>query len=677
MSNAGDDKGTYPVRVMAAASADFVMSGGSPGRAADYHVEQSIEGDLSSPGVLMIHPQSADTTLTITMSGTLRHPSADSAATKDRIVVTPVDGVPANVVLDGVRINLSGDTGIDAAAFSHTSGKLTLTLAKNSENELISGFNHAGLEKNDIDGKPSEAFALTITSEGSSKADWGSLTAQSYASVTDRVAYGAGIGGGKDSGSSHITVESGVIDARSYGVYPTGAGIGGGGNGDGSHIVISGGLVTAQSYGDASAYGAYGAGIGGGDGGDGVHIAVTGGTVTAQSYGEARYVHGAGIGGGDEGAGSDITISGGLVTAQSYSKDGEVYGAGIGGGYNAAGSAIKISGGTVVAQAYSVNNGVGGAGIGGGHSFDGDGSDIVISGGVVTAQSYSGVSAAFGAGIGGGNYGDGSNVVITGGSVKAIDGTYNGASTTPQPTDGKGNDVHLAVVPASAAQRMVRSCVASDDCADAGDAWRMDWKIDGAHVNADGSADANLYLWLPGTDDQFVQVSADKSYTSYTPYRAVYAGKNADGATNPWQWFSVASSSAYTLSIPKTTVSIDEDTTNSSATVTITNVKLVDPNRKLSIFGSVVNGKGDDWTSSDGLKLTRSDGNVTLRSIVTDDNGNPLGSASPLRNNISDGESTATLHFAKPTVDGSPTDIIPAGNYSANLTFTVREEVQQ
>ena len=571
IANDGNDKDTYPIRVVPASPVDFVVAGGEAGKNADYHVVAPSADDASSTGVLVIHPRSADTTLTVTLRGRLRNPSsADSAATKDRIVVTPINGVPANVVLNGVRIDLSRDVNIDAAAFSHTSGKLNLTLASKSKNELISGSNHAGLEKNDIDGKPSEDFALTITSEGSSEADWGSLTAQSDASATTyKVAYGAGIGGGgKGRGSSHITVEGGVIDARSYGAYPAGAG------------------------------------IGGGDGGDGVHIAVTGGTVTAQSYSESNDAYGAGIGGGDDGTGSDITISGGAVTAQSYGHEG-----------------------------------------------------------------------AYGAGIGGGQSGSGSNVVITGGSVKAIDGTYNGASTTPQPTDDKGNNVYLAVVSASADHRTVRSCAASGDCADTSGVWKTDWKIDGTHVNTDGSADANLYLWLPGTRDQFVQTSSSDS--SYTPYRAVYTGENQPSATNLWQWFTIATSSTYTLSIPQATVSMDEDTTGDSAEVKVTNVKLVDPNRKLSIFGSVVNDTGDDWTSSDGLKLTRSDGNAALRSIVTGDSGNQLGSESPLLNNIGDDSTAATtLHFAKPTVDGDSTASIPAGIYAATLTFAITESRQ-
>ncbi|KAB5606253.1 hypothetical protein EHS19_07895 [Bifidobacterium jacchi] len=308
-------------------SMDFVVAGGEYGK--DY--EYTPNTDTAQSGVLTLHPSTESVTLTVSMAGSLRHQStADSTATKDRIVVTPVAGVPANVVLKNVKINLSKDTNIDAAAFAHMSGKLNLTLASKSESKLISGSNHAGLEKNDIDGKPSEAFALTITSEGSSKADWGTLIAQSNTN-------GAGIGGGKDSGSSYITVAGGVITAQSYGgAYSSsqGAGIGGGSYGAGSYITIVGGVVNAQSY--AGRY-AFGAGIGGGAYGVGSHIAVDGGVVTAQSSASTYDAWGAGIGGGEQRAGSDIRITGGHISASGYSA--------IGSGYFAADASVSITGG--------------------------------------------------------------------------------------------------------------------------------------------------------------------------------------------------------------------------------------------------------------------------------------------------------------------------------------------
>ena len=255
VENTGDDNAGYPVMVRSVAT-DFVVTGGTEG--VDWHGEYATEGDASSTGVLVLHPQDGATVLRVSMADVLEHPSsstADGDATRDRIEVVPADGVAANVVLDGVRIDLSGDTAIDAAAFTHLSGVLNLTLAKGSENSLVSGRDHAGLEKNDLEGKASEGFALTIDSEGDGESEWGSLLAQSYGKTHS---YGAGIGGGRNGSASHITISDGTVTAQSYGdYYSSGAGIGGGDSGSASNVTITGGTVTAQSYSSQYAYGAH------------------------------------------------------------------------------------------------------------------------------------------------------------------------------------------------------------------------------------------------------------------------------------------------------------------------------------------------------------------------------------------------------------------------------------
>ena len=160
------------------------------------------------------------------------------------------------------------------------------------------------------------------------------------------------------------------------------AGIGGGNGQDGSNITINGGMVTARSI-------SSGAGIGGGSGGKGTNITINGGTVTADGGDSA-----AGIGGGghsgfqQNNSGSNITINGGEVIAT-----GKGGGAGIGGGSgpNGSGSNITINGGTVTATGS--NNA---ASIGGGSG--GKGTNITINGGIVTARS----SSNAGDGIGGG-----------------------------------------------------------------------------------------------------------------------------------------------------------------------------------------------------------------------------------------------------------------------------------
>ena len=198
---------------------------------------------------------------------------------------------------------------------------------------------------------------------------------------------GAGIGGGRHSSASDITITGGTITAR--GSY-SGAGIGGGAsdiNGpycNGSNITISGGDVTAIGS-------VYASGIGGGSIGSGSNITISDGKVTAKGGDQG----GAGIGGGFWASGSDITISGGEVEAT-----GGDLAAGIGGGNGGNGTDIEISGGKVTAK-----GGMSGAGIGGG--CRGTGSDITISGDAqVKAQGGTEYNEGAGAGIGNGGAGN-------------------------------------------------------------------------------------------------------------------------------------------------------------------------------------------------------------------------------------------------------------------------------
>ena len=319
-------------------------------------------------------------------------------ATTDRIEVDAWSG--ANITLAGVNIDVSGLDNTAAFKISeYSSGDVTIILADNSGNTLISGSNCAGLQKDGgeyadklaIQGGTNGTGKLAATGGesgagiGGGESGTGSNIEIIGGTVTATGGYqGAGIGGGYRGIGSNITINGGTVTATGSG---KGAGIGGGENGSGSNITISDGTVTAT--GDVG-----GAGIGGGSGGSGSNIKISAGTVTATGG-----WNDAGIGGGEDGSGSDITISGGTVTATGSGK-----GAGIGGA-GSFGSDITISGGTVTATGREY-----GAGIGGGYS----GSNITISGGTVTATS--GIN---GAGIGGGDCGSGSNITISGGSVKA------------------------------------------------------------------------------------------------------------------------------------------------------------------------------------------------------------------------------------------------------------------
>jgi uncharacterized repeat protein (TIGR02543 family) len=230
-------------------------------------------------------------TLTITADGT--YTITGNGETTNRIEVQ--SGLTAvNIILSGVNINVSQESGI--CAFDMTGATVQLTL--DGINTLISGESRAGLEA------PSGA---TLVIDGT-----GSLTAIGSYSVGGG---SAGIGGGSEGAGGTITVNGGTVTATGC---DWGAGIGGGHNGAGGTITITGGTVTANG-------GAGSAGIGGGAFAAGGIITITGGTVTATSLG-----FGAGIGGGSNGAGGTIAINGGTVTATG----GGALIAGIGCGYS-------------------------------------------------------------------------------------------------------------------------------------------------------------------------------------------------------------------------------------------------------------------------------------------------------------------------------------------------------
>ena len=317
-------------------------------------------------------------------------PAPANGFCKNIITVINNAATALKLTLKDVKIDVS-DTGdewygvVGKAALS-VQGKGNVEIELDGDNELKSGFNRAGLEKNTSDSTG------TLTLKDDKKDD--NKEAGSLKATGGK--YGAGIGGSKDNGTNNITINGGTVTAT--GGYWS-AGIGGGhndfgNNGDGINITINGGTVNAA--GDR-----FGAGIGGGDYGSGKNITINGGTVNAAGG------NGAGIGGGDRGSGENITINGGTVTAASGS------GAGIGGGEKGSGKNITINGGTVEATGGDF-----GAGIGGGAA--GSGTNITITGGTVTAT-----GSVFGAGIGGGEKGNGKNITITGGTVNAAGG--NGA----------------------------------------------------------------------------------------------------------------------------------------------------------------------------------------------------------------------------------------------------------
>ena len=233
-------------------------------------------------------------------------PVITGSSTENTVTINAEKDQTSSVTLSGANIDVSNE---GKAAVS-TNGEGNVSIELDSENMLKSGWEHAGLEKNN-------GGSLTIADEdknGKLKAEGGK--------------YGAGIGGGDQGHGSDITITGGEIKATGG---ERGAGIGGGYGGNGSDITITGGEIKATG-------GERGAGIGGGNKGNGDNIAISGGEVEATGG-----VHGAGIGGGEWGKGKDITVSGDAkLKVQSGVEDGfDGAGAGIGdGGRNAYGSPI-------------------------------------------------------------------------------------------------------------------------------------------------------------------------------------------------------------------------------------------------------------------------------------------------------------------------------------------------
>ena len=353
-------------------------------RAADDYTYIDGNGDTKTTAGLTVTPITADSAA---LAGGWY--VVDSNVTRNGTIT--VSGNVHLIIMDGFTLSVTGSS--DNAGIRVSTGNSLSVYGQAGGTGLINaqgGLNGAGIGG----GKNSSSGSISINS--------GSVTAIGGN-------YGAGIGGGYYGNGGTINIAGGTVNAtggnaglvvEGTSLY-TGAGIGGGYNGAGGTITISGGTVNAVS---GPADTATGAGIGGGSGKDGGRITISGGNVTANSAKD-----GAGLGGGAYGAGGIILISGGDVTARSTYR-----GAGIGGGLiYADGGSITISGGTV--KAYGGDQG--GSGIGGA-SYSAGGT-VKIQGGSVEAT-----GGLWGAGIGGGYGGNGGAITISSGTIKAYAGSY-------------------------------------------------------------------------------------------------------------------------------------------------------------------------------------------------------------------------------------------------------------
>ena len=226
-------------------------------------------------------------------------PAPANGFCKNIITVINNAATALKLTLKDVKIDVSdtGDGATNGKAALSVQGKGNVEIELDGKNELKSGYDRAGLEKNTSEG--------TLTLKDDNKD--GSLTATGGWN-------GAGIGGSESGSGENITINGGSVTATG-GKWA--AGIGGGGAGNGKNITITGGSVTATG-----GYGG-GAGIGGGARGSGEAITITDGTVNA-----AGGVSGAGIGGGVNGIGSNVTVSGAAQVTTTAGKSDGSYGAG-------------------------------------------------------------------------------------------------------------------------------------------------------------------------------------------------------------------------------------------------------------------------------------------------------------------------------------------------------------
>ena len=195
-------------------------------------------------------------------------PVIKGSSKENTVTINAEKDQTASVTLSGASIDVRDKR---KAAVS-TTGEGNVSIELNGESTLRSGYEHAGLEKNN-------GGSLTIADEDKN----GKLTAWGEQQ-------GAGIGGGSGKDGSNIFITGGRVNAIGG---LAAAGIGGGLGGNGSDIIISGGEVSASG-------GKNGAGIGGGVDGKGEGITVSGNAQLKVRGGSVHgdYGTGAGIGGG-------------------------------------------------------------------------------------------------------------------------------------------------------------------------------------------------------------------------------------------------------------------------------------------------------------------------------------------------------------------------------------------
>ena len=313
--------------VAAAVIAGIVVSSGIPAYAIRWDI---ADGDITVKA-------GDEGTNRVTQGKTIEQEDRDTVITgesEEHTVTIDTSGGKVDVTFDDLKIDVSGKKegdGSDDSPVRESKAAVTVqgdgdaTIELDGKNELKSGSNNAGLEKN----KQESKGTLTIKDD---KGKDGSLTAEGGEG-------GAGIGGGYESGAGNIEITGGTVEA----VGGEGAaGIGGGVYGTGHDIEISGGKVSATG-GDAdkklesSRPGAAGIGDGAGTGKGEIdpdassnpnHIYISGDAEVEAKAGASTGGKTAAIGGGDVGeipnsalSNDDHKVTGGSLTR--YDSDGK------------------------------------------------------------------------------------------------------------------------------------------------------------------------------------------------------------------------------------------------------------------------------------------------------------------------------------------------------------------
>ena len=194
--------------VAAAVIAGIVVSSGIPAYAAPWNI---ADGDIT------VKAGDTEGTNWVTQGKKEDVKDTDTVITgksEEHTVTIDTSGGKVDVTFDDLKIDVSGkkegdgsgDSPVDAGKAAVTvQGGGDATIELDGKNELKSGGYHAGLEKNDEMSEDGETISGKLTIKDDKGKD-GSLTAEGGEG-------GAGIGGGKESTGSSITIRGGAVKA--------------------------------------------------------------------------------------------------------------------------------------------------------------------------------------------------------------------------------------------------------------------------------------------------------------------------------------------------------------------------------------------------------------------------------------------------------------------------------